>query len=67
MKSRLRSVAGANWRSSLIFFTDSGDSGRRIAYGATVVANGNRRPYVMRALVRATYDRAGKHPLFPAA
>ena len=39
MKSRLRTVAGAYWRSSLIFFTDSGQFRPRIAYGARVVAN----------------------------
>jgi hypothetical protein len=66
MKSRLRSVAGANWRSSLIFLTDSSDSGRRIAYGARVVANGYRAPSAIRALFRATCDRTGKLPLFRA-
>ena len=39
MKSRLRSVAGAYWRSSLIFFTDSAQFRPRMAYGASVVAS----------------------------
>jgi len=39
MKSRLRSVAGACWRSSLIFFTDSAQFRPRIADGARVVAS----------------------------
>ena len=39
MKSRLRNVAGAYWRSSLIFFTDSAQFRPRMAYGASVVAS----------------------------
>ena len=37
MKSRLRNVAGAYWRSSIILFAYSWNFGRRIAYGARVV------------------------------
>jgi hypothetical protein len=58
MKSRLRSVAGANWRSSLIFLTDSGDSGRRIAYGARVVANGYREPVRIIVTARGASHRS---------
>ena len=39
MKSRLRIVAGAFWRSSLIFFTDSGNFGSTIADASSNVAN----------------------------
>jgi hypothetical protein len=38
MKSRLRTAAGAYWRSSVIFLTGFGNVGPGIAYGARVVA-----------------------------
>ncbi len=56
MKSRLRSVAGAYWRSSLIVLTHSGNFGHRIADAARDVANGQRAPSAIRALFRAGVD-----------
>ena len=56
MKSRLRSVAGAYWRSSLIVLTHSGNFGHRIADASRDVAKGQRAPSAIRALFRARVD-----------